>query len=100
MCDCCQCSTMPIAFEEISKSIKPCISLNNESDASHLYAALHTAKLIEGLCVINGCEASVICGSIDDMLKWRRDNTTAPTPVLAAIADMLIPSLDGFVNPV
>ena len=99
MCDCCQCTAMPIAFEEISNSIKPCISLSNESDASHLYSVLHAAKLIEGLCIINGCEASVICGSIDDMLKWRRDNTTAPTSDLANIVNLLIPSLDGFVSP-
>lgn len=99
MCDCCQCSTMPIAFREISSSIKPCISLNNESDASHLYSVLYTAKLIEGLCVINGCEASIICGSIDDMLQWRRDNATAPTSDLANIVNLLIPSLEGFVAP-
>jgi hypothetical protein len=100
MCDCCQCSTMPIAFEEISNSIKPCISLNNQSDASHLYAVLHVAKLIEGLCVINGCEASVVCGSIYDMLQWRRDNSTAPTSDLAKIVNLLIPSLAGFVEPI
>ncbi len=100
MCDCCQCSKMPIIFEEISNSIKPCISLNNASDAENLYAVLNTAKIIEGLCVINGCEASVVCGSIDDMLQWRRDNTTAPTSDLASIVNLLIPSLDGFVAPI
>jgi hypothetical protein len=91
---------MPIIFEEISNSIKPCISLNNTSDAENLYTVLNAAKIIEGLCVINGCEASVICGSIDDMLQWRRDNTTAPTSDLAAIVNLLIPSLDGFVAPI
>lgn len=100
MCDCCQCSMMPIAFEEISNRIKPCISLNNASDASNLYSVLHVAKLLEGLCIVNGCEASVVCGSIDDMLRWRRDNTTAPTSDLANIVNVLIPSLDNFVAPI
>lgn len=100
MCDCCRCSTMPIAFQEISSHIKPCISLNNPEDADNLNTVLSVAKLIEGLCVINGCEASVVCGSIYDMLQWRRDNATAPTSDLASIVNLLIPSLDNFVAPI
>jgi hypothetical protein len=99
MCDCCRCFSLPVSFQEISKSTKPCISLNNLSDANNLLVVLQVAKLVEGLCIIDGCDAATICGSISDMLQWRRNHETAPTPDLAAIVDILIPSLDNFQAP-
>lgn len=91
MCDCNQCVGVPFVFAEIDRTIKPCINLNNASDANNLLAVLQLIGAIPGFFAIDGCKSALLCASINDLINWRRDNNFAPSPEAAEIVNLLIP---------
>jgi hypothetical protein len=91
MCDCSQCIGVPFVFAEIDRTIKPCINLNNASDADNLLSVLQLIQANPGFFAIDGCKSALLCASIDELLAWRRDNSLAPTPEAAEIVNLLIP---------
>ena len=92
MCDCSQCSGAPFVFTEIDRSVKPCINLNNASDASNILTILQLMRMLPGFFSINGCQSSLLCTSINELIAWRRDNNLAPTSDAAAVVNLWIPS--------
>lgn len=91
MCDCSQCVGVPFVFSEIDRTIKPCINLNNVSDAVNLLTVLQLINFNPGFFSIDGCKSALFCGSINDLIDWRRDNSLAPSSDAAAVVNILIP---------
>lgn len=93
MCDCNQCVGVPFVFAEIDRTIKPCINLNNASDANNLLAVLQLISAIPGFFAIDGCKSALLCASINELIDWRRNNISAPSPEAAEIVNLLIPQV-------
>lgn len=94
MCDCSQCIGAPFVFTEIDRTIKPCINLNNASDADNLLSVLQTIISLRPTPLplsIDGCKSALLCASLEELISWRRDNNLAPSPDAAAIVNLLIP---------
>lgn len=94
MCDCSQCVGTPFVFTEIDRTIKPCINLNNASDADNLLSVLQAIISLRPTpfpLSIDGCKSALLCASLDELIAWRRDNNLAPSSDAAAIVNILIP---------
>ena len=78
-CNCiCNNNGLQFVFKELNRKTKPFIILTSDhcADAKLLADALDIVKCACGQ--INGCCASRIFASIDDMVRWKSDVASVP----------------------
>lgn len=83
-CNCtCNNNGLQFVFKELNRKTKPFLILtsDHQDDAKLLADALDIVKCACGQ--INGCCASRIFASVDDMLLWRSDIASIPNSEMA-----------------
>lgn len=89
-CNCiCNNNGLQFVFKELNRKTKPFLILTSDhcADAKLLADALEIVKCACGQ--INGCCASRIFASIEDMLAWRNDPSLVPCSDIARALSFL-----------